>query len=298
MAAAVIRHLPAGRYRAMNEVCRRPTSSAFLMPMPAELGGFLFECDLRDVISREVCFTGRYEPQETSLVQSILRPGMTFVDVGANWGYFTLLAAHLVGEQGKVVSLEPDPRLFPVLNKSIARNQLKQVIALQAAAASEEGTLKLAGFSEMGANYGVSRIVSAGDHECVFAVRSLSLDSLFDELELPMIDLMKMDIEGFEGYALMGLKKSLADHRVKRLLIELHPEEIAEHGHSVKSIVGQLRDFGYHPWLLDHSRQTSRRAAYDKNFDLRESLLPLAENTVLDDWPHMLWTLPESESLW
>ena len=86
--------------------------------MPREVGGFTFECDLRDAISREVCFTGRYEPLETLLVQSTLRPGMTFVDVGANWGYFTLVASHLVGSSGLVVSLEPDPRLFQFFKKT------------------------------------------------------------------------------------------------------------------------------------------------------------------------------------
>ena len=54
--------------------------------MPADFGACCFQCDLRDGIMREVCLTGRYEPQETALLQQILQPGMTFVDVGANWG--------------------------------------------------------------------------------------------------------------------------------------------------------------------------------------------------------------------
>ena len=100
--AKVIPKLPAGRYKAIHRLCRRPPS-AFLMYMPEEMGGYAFHCDLRDGISREVCFTGYYEPQETALVRSILRPGMSFVDVGANWGYYTLLAANLVGSKGRVL---------------------------------------------------------------------------------------------------------------------------------------------------------------------------------------------------
>lgn len=297
MAGAMIRRLPAGRYRVINEICRHPPS-AFLMPMPAEMGGFTFKCDLRDAISREVCFTGRYEPQETSIVQSILRPGMTFVDVGANWGYFTLLAAHLVGNDGRVVSLEPDPRLFPILQESIIRNHLEQVVALQIAAASEDGTLKLAGYDEGGNNFGISRIVSEGEQESTFDVSARPLDELFDELELSTIDLLKMDIEGFEGYALSGLENSLSHLRIKRLLIELHPAEIAAHGQSVKEIIRQLREFGYHPWQLDHSKDASRRAAYSKLQDLKNSLRPFNEDTELDDWPHLLWTVPGLEPLW
>ena len=297
MARAVIRRLPAGRYRAMNEICHRPPS-AFLIAMTAEMGGFTFKCDLRDAISREVCFTGRYEPQETSLIQSILQHGMTFVDVGANWGYFTLLAAHLVGSGGRVVSLEPDPRLFPILRENIIRNHLEQVIALQVAAASENGVLSLAGYSETGNNFGVSRIVSKGELGCTFDVAARPLDELFDELGLQTIDLLKMDIEGFEGFALLGLENSMRHQRVKRLLIELHPAEIAEHGQSVKGIIGQLRDFGYRPWQLDHSKVGSRRAAYSRHLEIEKSLRPFDVDGDLDEWPHLFWTMPGLEPLW
>lgn len=297
IASTLIRRLPAGRYRVMNEFCRRPPS-VFLMPMHEDMGGFTFECDLRDAISREVCFTGRYEPQETALVQSILLPGMTFVDVGANWGYFTLLAAHLVGSDGRVISLEPDPRLFTILQESTIRNHLKHVVALQVAAASKDGTLKLAGYRESGNNFGVSRIVSEVEHECMFDVIARPLDKLCEELGLDTVDLLKMDIEGFEGDALLGLDNSLRNRRIKRLLIELHPAEIAENGQSVKGIIGQLRDFGYRPWQLDHSKVTSRRAAYSKHYDFRNSLRPFDEDADLDDWPHVLWTMPGLDVLW
>src|SRR5215213_552816 len=104
--AALIRHLPAGRYRVMNWICRK-NPRAFWMQMAKEAGGFSFHCDLSDAIAREVCFTGRYEPQDTALVRALLEPEMTFVDVGANWGYYTLLAASLVGRKGQVISFEP-----------------------------------------------------------------------------------------------------------------------------------------------------------------------------------------------
>src|SRR5579862_7639716 len=122
LAAKIIRRLPAGRYRLIHGICRRPPDE-FLMSMPAELGGYQFTCNLRDTISREVCFTGYYEPQETAIVRSILRPGMNFVDVGANWGYFTLLSASLVGANGRVLSLEPDPRLFLMLSENVRRSR-------------------------------------------------------------------------------------------------------------------------------------------------------------------------------
>src|SRR5438309_1583848 len=124
--ATVIQHLPAGRYRAANWLGRY-RGDPFWARLPPELGGLLFQCDLRDDMMREVCLTGRYEPQETTLLQHILRPGMTFVDVGTNWGYFTLAGAHLVGAGGRVVGVEADPRACRVLRTNLARNTLTQV---------------------------------------------------------------------------------------------------------------------------------------------------------------------------
>src|SRR3989442_13351056 len=74
----------------------------FWMHLPPDVGELAYACDLRDGLMREVYLTGRYEPQETALLRHLLRPGMTLVDVGANWGYFTLVGAHLVGASGCV----------------------------------------------------------------------------------------------------------------------------------------------------------------------------------------------------
>ena len=85
LASRVIRNLPAGRYRLTNWLCRNRIAP-FWARMNNTLGGHFFSCDVRDTIAREVCFSGRYEPQETALVQRLLQPGMSFLDVGANWG--------------------------------------------------------------------------------------------------------------------------------------------------------------------------------------------------------------------
>src|SRR5437867_7825119 len=160
----------------MNRICPH-SLEAFWMRPPQALGGWGFRCDLRDSIAREVCFTGRYEPQETALVRAILRPGMTFLDVGANWGYFTLAAAHLVGETGRVVSLEPDPRLFAVLRANLADNRLGHVVALPVAAAEQPGWLTLAGYDEEDGNFGLSRLVTrAATGARAFRVAARPLD--------------------------------------------------------------------------------------------------------------------------
>jgi FkbM family methyltransferase len=223
---------------------------------------------------------------------------MSFVDVGANWGYFTLLGAHLVGRRGRVISLEPDPRLFAILEANIARNDLGQVTPVPAAAADKPGTLVLAGYDEQGGNFGVSRILSeARGSQTNFAVTALSLDTLFAALKVNVIDLLKMDIEGAEGYALTGLAISLKNRRVQRLLLELHRAQLAEHGQSAREIIDLLLVAGYRGWTIDHSPRMNRRAAYCKRIEARSLLRPFDPEAALDDWPHLLWTVPGLEPL-
>ena len=164
VAAQIIRALPAGRYRAMNWVAGR-SAGPFVARMPPDLGGSKFRCDLSDPLMREVCFTGRYEPQETALLARLLGPGMTAVDVGANWGYFTLVAAHLVGPTGRVVSVEADPRAHDTLSWNVTSNGLTSVRVVAAAAADQVGTLSFAAYgsnSSAGANFGLVLAAPSG----------------------------------------------------------------------------------------------------------------------------------------
>lgn len=132
-AIAAIRRLPFGRYWLLHRL-RRFVRRSFVARLAPDLGRFQFHCDLRDSVAAEACFTGWYEPQETRVCAHVLRPGSVFVDVGANWGYFSLVAAGLVGAAGRVVALEPEPRLFERLSSNVAMNGLRIVRPLQLAA--------------------------------------------------------------------------------------------------------------------------------------------------------------------
>jgi hypothetical protein len=234
----------------------------FYTAMPAPEDGLVFECDLRDVIARDVCLAGVYEAQETLVVRSTLTPGMTFVDVGANWGYFTLLAAALVGPTGHVVSIEPDPRLLARLHRNVSTNRLTWVRVVPGAVAGAD----------------------------VFQVRARALDDIARGFGL--IDLVKIDIEGGEATALAGMRRLLASRVVRRLLLELHPAELAELGRSVHDVYGPLADAGYRGFTIDHAPATTRRAAYGRPGDVATLVRPLDPTRALDAWPHQLWLAP------
>jgi FkbM family methyltransferase len=260
----------------------QPFAAAF----PFEGRRIRFWCDLRNSLAREVFFLGTYEPQETLLLPTLLRPGDTCVDVGAHWGYFSLLAAARVGKTGRVLAVEADPRVFATLQKTLALNPGLRVEAMQVAAAAEPGTLVLNGFDERGDNWGISSVATSQGGQR-FDVRAEPLDAILDRCGVSEVGLLKMDIEGAEVLALRGAARSLRERRIRTLLLELHPRQIAALGGSVVEIVAGLRGAGYHLWAVDHSLETSRAAAYRRVRDPVALLKPL-EDDALDAWPHLL----------
>jgi FkbM family methyltransferase len=292
LARALIPRLPLARYR-LARALSRLHHAPFVAPMPGQAGGLSFQCDLRDVIARDVCLTGVYEPQETRLVTRVLGPGMTFVDVGAHWGYFTLIAAARVGAAGTVVSLEPDPRSFRRLRDNVERNRLHRVCLLAVAAADVEATRRLCGYEEGAENSGVSRLAAeAVAAAASFEVRARPLDAIARGLGLARIDLVKMDIEGGEAAAVAGMRDLLDAHAVRRLLLELHPAALAALGRGVEDVYRPLARAGYRGFSIDHSPATTRRLAYGRGGDDQPLLAPLHPGQPLDAWPHQLWLAP------
>src|SRR3954468_13201672 len=240
-AARVVRTLPAGRYRAMNWLADRQ-SGPFWARTPPELGGHTFCCDLRDPLMREVCLTGRYEPQETMLLQQLLRPGMTFVDVGANWGYFTLLGAHLVGPDGRVVCVEADPAACRSLSANIAKNALSHVRIVAAAASDKPGVVMVQAYDDGRdgwSNAGVTLATSGTSRK--LQIETKPLDMILDAAGVGHVDLLKMDIEGAESRALSGLQRHLATGVIDRIVLELHPMQLEVLGSSVTDVMSLLR---------------------------------------------------------
>jgi FkbM family methyltransferase len=292
-AAALVPRLPAGRYRAMNLLARIP-AAPFVAPLRRAGPDVRFECDLRNGLAREVFFTGQYEPQETLLVEALLRPGDAFVDVGAHWGYFSLLAADRVGPAGRVVSVEADPRIHAILSRNRALNPaLRHWDVVHRAAAAEAGEVELEGFPEDGENWGISRIgaqLASGAPR--FRVAGVPLDGLLDGLRVARVALLKMDIEGAEWLALRGMQEGLRAGRYRRLLLELHPEGITGLGGTLEGLVRQLRDAGYRGLSVRHDAAAVREAAYGTNLRAEDFLEPLVDGAGADAWPHQLWLAP------
>ena len=291
-ASTVIRRLPVGRFRAMNWIGTRRVDP-FWMHLPPDLGELAYACDLRDGLMREVYLTGRYEPQETALLRHLLRPGMTLVDVGANWGYFTLVGAHLVGASGCVLSVEADPRACRALRANVEQNGLGTVKILNIAASDAAGRLWFQEYerdARDSGNFGVAQSTLIVEEGRRLEIEARALDDVLDEAGVDRVHVLKMDIEGGEAKAIAGLTRRLSSRRIDNISMELHPYHLRDLGTSVGVVLAALRSHGYTAWQIDHST-AAHRASASTHADVATMLTPLAEDADdLGDWPHLLWT--------
>lgn len=242
---------------------------------------------------REAYLTGRYEPQETAIIRDLVRPGMTFADVGANWGYFTLVAAHLAGPSGRVISVEADARAVAAIRANVAANRLTTVRVFDIAATDVPRDLSFERYEPVRAsasgNFGLAETASAPDgRRPRVVVRGRPLDDVFDEAGVPHVDVLKMDIEGGEAAALRGLERYLSSGRIDFIVLELHPAALDRLGTSAAAVCDHLSAAGYEGWRIHHSPTTHYRAALPA-VDITTLLSPLRAGSDLGVWPHVLW---------
>jgi FkbM family methyltransferase len=288
-ARAIVRRLPAGRFRAAAQVARL-APAPFVASLPPALGGARFWCDLGDEIARDACMAGAYEPQLSHALRHLLAPGMTVLDVGANWGYFTLLAAGLVGPSGRVLALEPDPRMFDLLERNLALNRSSHARARPVAASDRDGVALLEGYAEGTGNRGLSRLRDGEGVPGCLEVPAVTIDAILDRERMDVIDLVKIDVEGVEDAVLLGMRDGLRNGRFGRILIELHPALLAERGRTPDECCERLQAAGYIGWAFDHSPAAQRRAAYARAPRLGDLVHRADRVPSGDPWPHMLWT--------
>lgn len=203
--------------------------------------GYTITADLSDYIQRSM-YLKVYEPYETSLVKRYLKPGMVVVDVGANVGYYALLAASLVGEKGKVLAFEPSPYAFGKLSDTIHRNHLTQIHAIQAGLSGNSGEACLYLPKRRG-NHTPSMIPNDGG--APHRVSIYKLDDCLKAEGIEQVDLMKIDVEGFEPNVIAGAGEYLRRGKIRAILCEFHTSWLERNGSSSSELYDTLVGLGF-----------------------------------------------------
>lgn len=215
----------------------------------------------REQMSQAVYVSGLYEPCTSVVLRRLLHAGDTFVDVGANVGWFSLLASRWVGPHGLVLSVEPSQRECSRLRGHVAHNHLTNVRVLQIAAGREEGegVLHVADERHSGLNTLKPAFMYDDVRESYTErVRVVPLDALVEREGIPRVDVIKIDVEGAEYDVVMGARNIIERHR-PLLILEVAGEATSA-GHAERQALERfLRSFGYVFAAIDADALTVRR---------------------------------------
>lgn len=203
--------------------------------------------DPEDMGARMILESGEYEPVSCGMVREHLGRGATFVDVGANMGYYSLKAATIVGAAGHVIAIEPNPQAIRRLQANIAASGADVVAVAPVACSDAEATLELYAAPEF--NTGETSLSQANASQAgpithSYKVRARPLDDIIRESGVARVDAIKIDVEGAEYLVLKGAQQTL-DRFHPMVLVEIVEYQLRGMGTSSAQVRELLRAHGY-----------------------------------------------------
>jgi len=215
--------------------------------IPAKAEGVTILVDPASVFGARILEEGAYEPEVVRTLNTILREGDVFVDLGANEGFFSMIAARIVGPKGRVFAIEPQVRLWPVIIQNIVLNDATNVTLVPFAVSDSPGEAEIV--VTPASNSGAASLVANSSMLSRFRPRQKvairSLDELSRSYGFERVSLMKVDIEGFELNALRSAESLLKSRRIRNIILEIHPAHLAALGQSPEDVVRLLEQHGY-----------------------------------------------------
>lgn len=209
-----------------------------------------------DTIQTRIFFFGFWEPNITSYVSSKLRPGDVFIDIGANIGYYSLLASRYVGQSGRVFAFEASPSIFTLLQKNLAANDATNVTARNVAVSDRQCEIPI--FLNRAENIGASTTLqsvadSIGARQEA-TVNGYPLSDLVDLAVLRTARFIKIDVEGAEWPIVKGMRdvvSELSDDT--EILIEINSSSAESLGGTAEDVLRIFLDAGFSPFEISNS---------------------------------------------
>lgn len=205
-----------------------------------------------DYIGAHILKSKSYEPHVTTVVKDLLKEGDVFLDIGANVGYFTMLASSLVKSSGKVIAFEPNPQNLQLIYTSMLESNIGNVDIYPYAVSDKKAILR---FTTVGSNGGVVTDSSKAQ-QYYFLVPAIVADEVLASEE--KINLIKIDIEAHEPFAIRGMEKLIRKLKPK-IITEFHPWAMKLNNlEAPEAYLKQLFDFGYQISIIEPSGRLFR----------------------------------------
>ena len=204
-----------------------------------EISGFQFLLDEKDSLG--LSSQNLFEPETFSALNKIIKPGMCSIDVGANIGYFTVFMSNWSNNHGKVYAIEPNALNFDLLSKNVKLNGCNNIELFNIAVGENTGVLPLF-LSEY--NGGMHRLYPS--ELCTNQTEEIVVRRLDEIFQDQKIDLIKIDIEGFEYFALKGAVEILKKNISIKIISEYCPASCLEAGAKPSNLLLFLEKMGFH----------------------------------------------------
>jgi FkbM family methyltransferase len=215
--------------------------------------GDVFDCHPPDLIQLYLWVFGIWEPDLTHFIRRRLKPGDLFVDVGANIGYFSVVAARAVGDSGKVVAVEASPRVFQDLQQTLRENGCSSTVrTVNVAATAKAGSIPV--YAGPAHNTGLTSTVERWGRRQQATVEALPLDDILTAEEMSRVRVLKIDVEGGEDQVLAGMARVISDApRDLEILVELSPQWWANNTNRPIDVLEPFIDGGFHVYAMENS---------------------------------------------
>jgi FkbM family methyltransferase len=201
-----------------------------------------------DFVQRDFFWFGEQDRMEPRVLARLLTSGSVLFDVGANFGYYAITLADALGQDCRVFAFEPFPSTYSHLRRHIELNALDDVIRAYPVALADK-----AGFARMAMDNRNSGAAALSDSDGIERVEVSTLDNFCAAHAIDRLDLLKVDVEGYEERLLIGGAETIA--RLSPLIfIELNPPALARAGSTVDRVVARLREHGYELFVAQRDR--------------------------------------------
>jgi FkbM family methyltransferase len=219
-----------------------------LPPLPTQrrIGDIVFEYERSNYRGTAPMYFGSYAPLVIEAMKHHLKPGDVFLDVGANIGYLSAVAAGLVGKHGQVHCFEPVPEYFYRLQRFAELNPEHAIFPNARAAGEAPGTCTIYVTREPGQNTMVPSYKSGEDVTFTLEVPVVRLDSYLEQHAIGRVGMIKIDAEGYEFPILKGLRGQFEKSTYRPAIIcEIAPRAYPLMGTSLAALSDFMAEFGY-----------------------------------------------------
>lgn len=218
-------------------------------------------------------FKVKNDKTEIELLKKIIKPGDSILDIGSNIGFYAKILSSFTGKTGKVYCFEPDSTNYKYLKKNV--QGIENIVLFNKAVSDKADTLKVYKSKLLNVDH---RTYPVNNYDSVEEIESVSIDALITENTIPKVDVIKIDIQGYELTAFNGMKHLLSTNNHLKIIAEYWPHGFKRAGTSAIEFYNFFDALGYHFYLIDGNALTKITKEYivtnnDKPFEFSFNVL-------------------------